>query len=99
MADNRPMMPSGDGAACGYGCDALMARLRRVDFAIYDTVLYLDVYPTCGKALEHYHKLVAEREELCRKINSSCGPITFNDVKPGAWSWNGGPWPWEHDAN
>jgi len=100
VADNRPFEPKNDLSSCDRSCDALMKRLRKVDFSIYDTVLYLDVYPTCTKALEYYHKLIAEREELCNKINSSCGPITVNNVKPGGkWSWTKGPWPWECDAN
>lgn len=99
VADNRNVRLSNDECGCGKGCDQLIKRLRKVDFAIYDTVLYLDVYPDCGKAKEYYHKLIAEREELCRKINSDCFTLTANDVKPGAWTWTKGPWPWECDAN
>lgn len=86
-----------DKSSCG--CDAFKKRLRAVDFAIYDTVLYLDVYPNCEKALEHYHKLIKEREELCYAINTKCGPLTVNSVMPGKWNWTRGPWPWEPDAN
>ena len=99
MADNRPGCPCNDGCSTRQDCGALMCRLRKVDFAIYDTVLYLDVYPDCVKAQEFYRKLIKEREELCRAINAECGPITFNNVNPDRWNWTKGPWPWEPDAN
>ena len=93
MADNRPVHQGKQ------SCSELTCRLRKVDFAIYDTVLYLDVYPDCVKAQEYYQKLVCEREELCKRINSECGPITFNNAMSGKWSWTKGPWPWEPGAN
>lgn len=99
MADNRPTCPINDGCAGKHDCSELMCKLRRVDFAIYDTVLYLDVYPECVKAQEYYQKLIREREELCRRINAECGPVTINNVNHGKWNWTKGPWPWEPDAN
>ena len=99
MADNRPTCPINDGCAGKHDCSELMCKLRRVDFAIYDTVLYLDVYPVCVKAQEFYQKLIREREELCRRINAECGPVTINNVNHGKWNWTKGPWPWEPDAN
>ena len=95
VEDNRMNRQSGGRCECG----ELMKRLRKVDFAIYDTVLYLDVYPSCVKAQEHYRSLVDEREELCRAINATCGPLNINSVRPGKWDWTEGPWPWEPDAN
>lgn len=99
MSDNRCGCARENECVGRKECSELMCKLRKVDFAIYDTVLYLDVYPDCVKAQEFYQKLICEREELCRLINSSCGPVTFNNVLSGKWNWTKGPWPWEPDAN
>ena len=78
----------------------LKEKLRAIDFAIVDTALYLDVYPDCQKALEHYHMLIAEREKLAEAINCKYGPITIKENKSRTkWEWVRGPWPWEPDAN
>ena len=75
-------------------------RLRAVEFAIVDTALYLDVYPDCRGALEHYHKLMKEREALAAMVNKTYGPLTIGDVQSDdKWTWVRGPWPWEPDAN
>lgn len=99
MSDNRPIPTCEGGCSPKQDCANLMCRLRKVDFAIYDTVLYLDVYPDCVKAQELYRRLVSERADLCKRINSGCNPINFNEVQPGKWSWTNGPWPWEPGAN
>lgn len=82
-------------------CDALSARLQMVDFAIVETVLYLDAYPTNKKALEFYARLVAERAALADALHTQCGkPTTAWDNKnPNAWDWIKGPWPWQTEAN
>ena len=75
-------------------------RLRAVEFAMVDTALYLDVYPDCRGALEHYHKLMKERDALVAVVNKTYGPLTIGDVQSDdRWNWVDGPWPWEPDAN
>ena len=81
-------------------CKALSRKLQVIDFAIVDTVIYLNAYPHCKEALDYYHKLVKEREALCEVINEKCGPITaMGNKSNGEWNWVSGPWPWEPDAN
>ena len=80
-------------------CESLKAKLKTVDFAIIDTALYLDAYPNCKKALEHYRALVKERAMLAEAINGKCGPMTHRDNEGSEWTWASGPWPWEADAN
>lgn len=82
-------------------CDALMARLQAVDFAIVETVLYLDAYPTSRKALDYYARLVAERSSLAEALHTQCGkPTTAWDNKnPNGWDWIKSPWPWQIEAN
>lgn len=81
-------------------CAGMKSRLQAVDFAIVETALYLDAYPTSQKALDYYQKLVAEREMLADAIHVQCGPTTAWDNKnPTEWDWVKGPWPWKYEAN
>lgn len=82
-------------------CRALMRRLQALDFAIVDTVLYLDAYPHSEEALAYYHKLLAEREEIVRRLaDSHRRPTTYMDnTSKDSWNWTEGPWPWDPRAN
>ena len=81
-------------------CDSLKKKLQTVDFAIIETVLFLDAYPKNMQALEYYHKLVGERKLLEKAINEKCGPITnMSNESRTEWNWVSSPWPWEADAN
>lgn len=81
------------------GCSAVLDQLRAVDFALTETVLYLDAYPGCREAMEFYHKLVAQREQLVEAYESQCGPLTMYGNGRNGWDWAQGPWPWEAEAN
>ena len=85
----------------GGHCHALKRQLQAIDFSIVETVLYLDAYPHCKKALAHYHTLVHERAELVRKLSEECRmPITHcENASMDSWDWINTPWPWELDAN
>ena len=86
--------------SCPSDCSALKRKLKAVEFSIIDTVLYLDAYPSCQKALSYYNKLIKEREMLLDSINHKCGPMTvFDNTSCNTWTWTDGPWPWEADAN
>lgn len=79
-----------------YGGEALLQKLRQVDFAIYDTVLYLDAYPNCRKALSHYHSLVEMKIKLMAEYQAMHGPVTcFGNESRDSWDWTETPWPWE----
>lgn len=82
-------------------CKALEEQLKKIDFSIVDTVLYLDAYPNSRKALEYYHKLIKERQETVNMLVNACDkPITAFDIaNQDKWSWGEGPWPWENAAN
>lgn len=77
----------------------LMNRLRKVDFAIVDTVLYLDAYPNCKAAMENYKKLIPEREMLMQKLAELGKPMTCYENFSDTWEWINSPWPWEYEAN
>lgn len=89
----------------GCGCDGdhgsrLMDQIRAVDFALYETVLYLDVYPHSCDALETYHKLKAQSEALHKEYETTHAPITaFGNHSTASWDWMSKPFPWEYDAD
>ena len=75
-------------------------QIRAIDFAIQETVLYLDAYPENQQALEYYHKLIEMRERVLSSYERSCGPLTmYGNTSHQSWDWVKGPWPWENDAN
>ena len=92
MRNNRASCPCGN-------CKALTDQLRKIDFAIYETVLYLDAYPDCARALSYYNELMTERCRIADAVNEACGPLTHRDNRGGEWLWTKGPWPWQIDAN
>ena len=104
--DHRQALPvmenSGRGCGCGEAsasCQKLMEQIRAVDFALYEVILYLDVYPHSCDALETYHKLKFQREALRKEYENTCGPLTAFENESGAsWDWIGSPFPWEYGA-
>ena len=78
----------------------LIRELQLVDFAMIETILYLDAYPCSKEALDYYHKLHAERNKLHALLNQSDRPIYAQEnVSQTDWNWVKGPWPWEIEAN
>ncbi len=74
----------------------LMRKIREYDFAIFETVLFLDTHPNNLKALKYYSKLQNEREKLIAEHEANIGPITMHGNKnENRWDWVSGPWPWE----
>ena len=81
-------------------CREQLSHLRAIDFAIQETVLYLDAYPESSEALAYYHALCAEREKALSAYEKQCGPLSFyGNASHTSWDWVRGPWPWEPDAN
>ena len=76
-------------------------KLRRINFALYETILYLDAYPDCKKALNYYNKLICERDGLRSALSEKCKrPMSaFENKGADSWDWISSPWPWEASAN
>lgn len=78
----------------------MLDRIRKVDFSLVDTILYLDAYPCSADALAYYHKLKDGKDELVKKYEAMYGPLTaYGNDSESDWNWIKGPWPWEYDAN
>ena len=90
---NRRFAPAftGDNAS-------LSRRLQAIDFALQDTVLYLDAYPDDADALDYYHSLLGARAGILASRPKNL-PLTAYDNTGATWDWINSPWPWEIDAN
>lgn len=74
-------------------------QLRALDFAIQETVLYLDAYPDCREALNYYHELLRQRKEIAEDYEDRIGPLTvYGNRSKDSWDWIAGPWPWQSDG-
>ena len=81
-------------------CAAKLEKLRALDFAIQETVLYLDAYPQNQQALSYYHQLIKQRNRLMEEYETTCGPLTmYGNRSANSWDWIEAPWPWEREAN
>ncbi len=74
----------------------LLKKIQEIDFSIYETVLYLDVYPSCREALSYYHSLINTRNQLAEQYERDYGPLTaFANTSTCSWDWVKTPWPWQ----
>ena len=86
----------------GSGLDrtALLKKIQAMDFALYETVLYLDGHPNNKKALEYYRShrdsLAALREEYSQRFGSL---TIYDNHNNDTWQWVDKPWPWEKEGN
>ena len=77
----------------------LLNELRALDFALLETGLYLNAYPS-EEALAYFSKTKEAREKLSYEYEHHYGPLCLqNGVVNGSWQWTNGPWPWESEAN
>lgn len=96
----RRTCPRDCGCDGTHNVDDIRMRIKEIDFALADTILYLDVYPCKKEALEYYHKLLCTRRTLVEMYEDASGPLTaYGNVSPTEWNWVKSPWPWEFDAN
>ncbi len=80
--------------------DCLLRRIQAEDFALYETVLYLDGHPKNKKALAFYEKHRAIAKALREEYQTKYGPLTIcGNTSDCEWQWVMKPWPWEKEAN
>ena len=80
--------------------DTLLKKIQSEDFAVYETVLFLDGHPHDEAALAFYHTHRDEAEKLKREYEQKYGPLTiYGNHDSKHWQWVEKPWPWEREAN
>lgn len=79
---------------------AMKKDLQALDFALQETVLYLDAYPGHEQALRYYHTLREERARMLAEYQKHYAPLNvYGNESRTSWDWVESPWPWEYDAN
>ena len=74
--------------------ERLMRQMQAYDFALYDTILYLDAYPNSKEALSAYNKYARLAKRAREEYESKYGPVTA-PMQAHSWEWTKGPWPWQ----
>lgn len=75
--------------------EKLMKIIQTHDFALIDTMLYLDAYPETKSAIKLYNEQLALRTKYVAEYESKYGPITYSFDYEDHWDWVATPWPWE----
>lgn len=81
------------------GGSRLIDKIRKIDFALAELILYLDVYPDCSEALTYYHKLIDQRKALVAEYEKKTPLTAYGNTSTHSWDWISSPWPWQYDAN
>lgn len=77
-------------------CKKLKCRIQILDFALTETIQFLNTHPCDYEALRYYRILRKKLERLERIYTRKCGPLTSKNVDTEyGWEWACCPWPWE----
>lgn len=76
---------------------SLLKKIQIIDFALHETVLYLDGHPYNRKALEYYKTALAKLNALIAEYTEKYGPLNYYLVNGEGWSWIEMPWPWQNE--
>lgn len=77
-----------------------MRKLQTLDFALLETVHYLNGHPHCTEALEYHKQVQKEAIEARKAYESAYSPVTMYGCNDSdCWEWVMSPWPWEGEAN
>lgn len=80
--------------------EELLQNVRKYDFAVVDTVLFLDGHPHNANALAFYREMSQRLAEAKKKYEEKFGPLGNQKVDVDTeWSWIHDPWPWEGADN
>ena len=73
--------------------------MQEAQFALWETVLYLDAYPTDEEALAYYRQMQEETERLSEEYEAKYGPLSQFTSNGERSDRIDGPWPRQTDAN
>ncbi|MBO5006568.1 MAG: spore coat protein CotJB [Clostridia bacterium] len=83
-----------------YEKDKLLKKIQEEDFALYETVLFLDAHPNDSAALAYYKQRKETLEKCKHEYQQKFGPLTiYGNEDCSHWNWVNKPWPWEKEAN
>ena len=76
--------------------ERLLRSLDAYSFMVYESLLYLDAYPSCPEALECYNRYKRLEERTRKEYELKYGPL-IAPSEATSWQWTNGPWPWQID--
>lgn len=77
-----------------------LRKVQQADFALLETGMYLNGYPTCMEALSHLAKIQKEAKAARCAYEEAYGPLTLTSAGgENCFDWNKSPLPWEWEAN
>ena len=66
--------------------ERLLKQIQAYDFALYDTILYLDAYPNSREALNSYNKYARLSARARQEYEQKFGPLTPPN-EANEWKW------------
>lgn len=76
--------------------ERLLYDVMKLDFAIVDLNLYLDMHPDDNEAYRLFQEYVDEHKKAVKKYNEALGPIVVTNAKYNSYEWLKNPWPWDN---
>ncbi|MBQ6906610.1 MAG: spore coat protein CotJB [Clostridia bacterium] len=78
--------------------EKLMKMLQAMDFAIYETALFLDANPKNKRALDYFKKAREMRDQIREQYVEKYGAVNFGTIHGESWDWVETPWPWQYEG-
>ena len=78
--------------------EKLMKILQAMDFAIYETALFLDANPKNKRALDYFKKAREMRDQIREQYVEKYGAVNFGTIHGESWDWVETPWPWQYEG-
>lgn len=75
--------------------EKMMRLIQTHDFALIETMLYLDGHPDDMSALNYYNEQKKLKSKYIKEYEAKYGPITYDFNYDDHWDWVATPWPWE----
>lgn len=74
----------------------MLQEIQAINFALLETVLYLDTHPESRVVLDKHNELARRLNRLTDQYQKEYGPLypSYEDADY-PWSWIDSPWPWE----
>lgn len=73
----------------------LLIRLSSMQFAMFETRLFLDTHPNDKEGLALLNKYQEKYNALKEEYEKQYGPLTLSGTNSDEWLNN--PWPWDND--
>lgn len=77
--------------------DALMSKIKSIDFVLMELHLFLDTHPNDADALAMYEKYSKKRAILVAEYEQKFGMLSMKSMTADKhWQWVSDPWPWDY---